>query len=210
LKQLASREWGSVDSFMWGTLNVNDSTLVWSDLLKYDWPKTSAPCKYSYRPVCVWTWNDFYVTWPKLVEVKHWLCVHIVFVIRQRMILNDLLRNCEIETQPLSEYWYTRVCIRTKELLWSNLSQRSRDSDWLRAGRQKGRSSSPGRGEIFLFPVSSRPVLGPTQPPILWVTGAFSPQVKRPGREADYSLPTSAEVKNTWICTSTPPYVVMA
>jgi hypothetical protein len=33
---------------------------------------------------------------------------------------------------------------------------------------------------------SSRPALGSTQPPIQWVTGALSPGVKRPGREADH------------------------
>jgi hypothetical protein len=44
--------------------------------------------------------------------------------------------------------------------------------------------------------MSSRPVLGPTQPPIKWVTGALSPGIKRPGREADHSSPTSAEVKD--------------
>jgi hypothetical protein len=38
----------------------------------------------------------------------------------------------------------------------------------------------------------------------------FLPGVKRPGREADHSSQTSAEVKNTWIYTSTPPYVFMA
>jgi hypothetical protein len=37
--------------------------------------------------------------------------------------------------------------------------------------------------------------------------GALFPGVKRPGREADRSPPASAEVKNTWIYTSTPPYV---
>jgi hypothetical protein len=36
-------------------------------------------------------------------------------------------------------------------------------------------------------------------------TGALSPGVKRPGREVDYSPPTSAEVKKMWIYTSTPP-----
>jgi hypothetical protein len=30
------------------------------------------------------------------------------------------------------------------------------------------------------------------------------------GAEADHSPPTSAEVKNTWIYTSTPPYVFMS
>jgi hypothetical protein len=34
--------------------------------------------------------------------------------------------------------------------------------------------------------------------------------VKRPGREADHSAPTSVEVKNMWIYTSTPPYVFMS
>jgi hypothetical protein len=36
-------------------------------------------------------------------------------------------------------------------------------------------------------------------------TGGLFPEVKRPGSEADHSPPTSAEVKKTWICTSTPP-----
>jgi hypothetical protein len=35
----------------------------------------------------------------------------------------------------------------------------------------------------------------PTQPPIQWVTGALSLGVKRPGREADHSPQSSAEVK---------------
>jgi hypothetical protein len=39
----------------------------------------------------------------------------------------------------------------------------------------------------------SRPVLGPTQPPIQWVPAALSPGAKQPGREADQSPPTSVE-----------------
>jgi hypothetical protein len=57
---------------------------------------------------------------------------------------------------------------------------------------------------IFLFTTASRPALGPTQPPIQWVPGSF-PGVKRPRREADHSSPSSAEVKNAWTYTSTPP-----
>jgi hypothetical protein len=41
-------------------------------------------------------------------------------------------------------------------------------------------------------------------------TGALSPGVKWPGREADHSPQTNAEVKKTWIYTSTPPYAFMA
>jgi hypothetical protein len=56
-----------------------------------------------------------------------------------------------------------------------------------------------------IFSMSSGPALGPTQPPIQWVPKALSPGVKRPGLVADHSAPTSAEVKKTWIYTSTPP-----
>jgi hypothetical protein len=49
-----------------------------------------------------------------------------------------------------------------------------------------------------------RCVLGPTQPPIKSVPGALSLGVKGPGREADHSLPCSAEDKNAWSYTSTP------
>jgi hypothetical protein len=52
--------------------------------------------------------------------------------------------------------------------------QRSRYSDWLRAGRPRGQSSSPGRVKNFLFSTSSRQLLGPNQLPIQWVPGALS------------------------------------
>jgi hypothetical protein len=57
---------------------------------------------------------------------------------------------------------------------------------------------------------SYKPVLGSTQPPIQWVLSDLSLGVKWLGREADYSPPTSAEIKKTWIYTSTPPYAFMA
>jgi hypothetical protein len=57
-----------------------------------------------------------------------------------------------------------------------------------------GFDSRRGLG-IFLFITASRMALRPTQPPIQWVPGALSLGVKRPGREADHSPPSSAEVK---------------
>jgi hypothetical protein len=49
---------------------------------------------------------------------------------------------------------------------------------------------------IFFF-TASRTALGSTQPPIQCVQGALSLGVKRPGREADHSPPSSAEVKES-------------
>jgi hypothetical protein len=69
-------------------------------------------------------------------------------------------------------------------------------SDWLWAGRPRGRSLSPSRGKIFLLSTMSRPVLEPIQSPMQWVQAAFSQGMKRPEREADYSPSSSAEVKN--------------
>jgi hypothetical protein len=71
---------------------------------------------------------------------------------------------------------------------FSELGQRSRYSDWLRAGRQRGRVKN------VLLSTSSIPALGPTQP-IRWVLEILSPVVKWPGSEADHSPPTSTEVK---------------
>jgi hypothetical protein len=69
----------------------------------------------------------------------------------------------------------------------------------------RGWSSSPGRVKNFHFSISFRPALGPTQPPIQWVPSALSSRLKRPGREADHSPPTSAEVKeNVGLCIHSP------
>jgi hypothetical protein len=48
----------------------------------------------------------------------------------------------------------------------------------LQAGQPKGLSSSPGRGEIFLFSVFSEAILGPSQLPIHQVLSAYSLAVK--------------------------------
>jgi len=57
-----------------------------------------------------------------------------------------------------------------------------------------GFDSRRGLG-ICVFTIMSRTVLGPTQPPIQRVIGTLSLGVKRPVCEADYSPPSSAEVK---------------
>jgi hypothetical protein len=65
------------------------------------------------------------------------------------------------------------------------------------------------QGVGVLPSTSSRPGLGPTQPPIQWVSEATS-EVKRPGLEAYHSTPTSAEAKKILIHISAPPYAFRA
>jgi hypothetical protein len=67
-------------------------------------------------------------------------------------------------------------------------------SDGLRAGRQRGRGSSPGKVKNFNFSLSSRPALGYTQPPVQWVTGDLSLGLKRQGHESDQSPSTSGSL----------------
>jgi hypothetical protein len=47
-----------------------------------------------------------------------------------------------------------------------------------------------------------------TQLPTQWVSAAFL-EVRRQGREADHSTPSSVELKNTWIYTSAPWFTIM-
>jgi len=49
----------------------------------------------------------------------------------------------------------------------------------------------------------SKPALGYTQPPVKWVSGAPSLEVKWLGCEADHSPPSTAKVKNAWSYIST-------
>jgi hypothetical protein len=50
---------------------------------------------------------------------------------------------------------------------------------------------------IFLFTTAFRMAVGPTHPPIQWISEALSLGVKLLGREADHSPPSSAEVKES-------------
>jgi hypothetical protein len=65
--------------------------------------------------------------------------------------------------------------------------------------------SIPGRGQWWNFFSS------PPRPDPLWGPPTFLLEwVKRSGREADHSPPSSAGVKNAWSYNSTPPYVFKA
>ena len=69
------------------------------------------------------------------------------------------------------------------------------------------RGWNPDRGGGRDFPQTSRPALGPTQPPIQRVPGLFT-GVKRPGRGVDHPPLSGAEVKERvelYICSASGP-----
>jgi hypothetical protein len=62
-------------------------------------------------------------------------------------------------------------------------------------GAQLKKHRDPVGLGIFLFTTASRTALGPSQSPIQRLLRSLSLGVKRPGREADHSPPSNAEVK---------------
>jgi hypothetical protein len=94
------------------------------------------------------------------------------------------------------------------DFCWTTRRYRSRD---IAVGTANGYGlddrggTSPGRVNNFIFSTSSRPALGPTQPPIQCVPRALYTGVKRAGREADHSSPVSAKKKNVYLHIHPPP-----
>jgi hypothetical protein len=100
------------------------------------------------------------------------------------------------------------VIIAIVKLVWdSSVSIATR----LRAGRS-GRldfdSRGGGRNFSVHHPVKNGSGIHPASYPM--GTGDSFPGVKRLGREANHSPQSSAEFKNTWTYTSTPPYAFTA
>jgi hypothetical protein len=67
----------------------------------------------------------------------------------------------------------------------------------------------PNAVSFYFMTTVFRLALGPYHSPIQWVAEALSLGVKLPGREANHSPPSSAEVKNEWSYTSASLYAFM-
>jgi len=83
--------------------------------------------------------------------------------------------------------------------MWGNVKNCITDSAGLWAGWLGVRVPTD------LFTTAFRPALGPIQPPIQCEPGSLPMELRRPGREADHSPPSNAEVNNAWNYTSNPP-----
>jgi hypothetical protein len=96
-----------------------------------------------------------------------------------------------------------RYGVQTPNLLYRFMVRESRDSSvvWMIAG-----SIPCSSWEFFSSPPRPDRFWGPPSLLSDGYQGLFLLGVKWPGRESDHSPPSSAEVKNTWSCTSCLPY----
>jgi hypothetical protein len=96
---------------------------------------------------------------------------------------------------------------------WKNLTQiGARIAQWYSAGLRAGWSGVriPAGTENLTLHHLVQTGSGAHLASYPMGTRGFCPEVKRPGREADHSLPSTAEVRNAWSYNSSPPYVFMA
>jgi hypothetical protein len=129
--------------------------------------------------ICLYVVYIFYMCLPPIYDSKtHW---------KQGIQKYNLANQ-----NPLSPYSHSRLhtCISYSTLV-SVISPTSGGQ----AGQMKIGTTS---AELFMFSEFSRL-------PIQWIRGALTLRIKRPGCEADHSPQSSAEVKNAWSYTSTPP-----
>jgi len=104
-----------------------------------------------------------------------------------------------------NDWFFYESWMRTTFKYWTSYRILMIFRDNSASDRLGGCGSIPGRGRGFPFAITSRQSLGPIQPPTHWVSG-----IKWPERESIHLHPSSAEIKNAWSYTSTPPYVFMA
>jgi hypothetical protein len=77
---------------------------------------------------------------------------------------------------------------------------------WLRASSPRNRGSILGMGKrIFISFKLSRPAMGPTEPPVRWVSWAPSPGVRWLRQEADHSLLLVLKLMSEWMNEAVPP-----
>jgi hypothetical protein len=134
-------------------------------------PKCHVPFK-----VCAQLWTAFFIFRSRLIVTGLARVYSVLIVVRNIPDSHHTRSPAKNSSKPLERPFRPWL---------PSVVNRQRYSDWLRAGRPSGRSSSPSRVKNFLFSTSSRPALRPTQPSVQWVPRALSPGVKQQRREAD-------------------------
>jgi hypothetical protein len=130
-------------------------------------------------------------------------CVHLAVIVHRTLYSTLIIRGwCSASIQRGSLSTHSCCCCIVFIIIIINNFRSCDSSVGVALGYglddRGSRVRFPAELGIFLFTTVSRPALGLTQPPIQWVPGALSLGVKRPGREAEHSPPSSAEVKNAW------------
>jgi hypothetical protein len=89
--------------------------------------------------------------------------------------ISRVANRLELDWEIPAVHFIPKSSVRQKILFFprTSLREKSRSSDWLRAGRPRGQHSNSGRFKNVHFSLSFWLVLGPTQPPIQSVRWLF-------------------------------------
>jgi len=120
-----------------------------------------------------------------------------IFIPNYMFLLDVMIQLIEVwnllQNTPTFHYWNLNFLSKflfkmIKRISVFRLGARVAQSEWKLGYGLNNWDLTLGRVNMgfFLFTTVSRPVLGPTQPPVQWIPGALSLGVKRPGREADH------------------------
>jgi hypothetical protein len=112
--------------------------------------------------------------------------------------ISHLITHTSDQYKPVENtVWQTMLSVYSFKFPYLKVHSGVWIAQWYRAGLWAGwlRFESRQVLGIFLFTTAFRSILGPTDPSIQWVPGALFLGVKCPECEADYSLISSAEVK---------------
>jgi hypothetical protein len=104
------------------------------------------------------------VHFPLVCRLHNYISRHLTLASPDRLSTIHVISQCGRVHMSFCLHIYREPLRDTKTII-------TRNSDWLQARRLRSRSSSPGKGKIFLLCTSSRPVLRATQPPYPMGTG---------------------------------------
>jgi hypothetical protein len=101
---------------------------------------------------------------------------------------------------------HTHACLISHNFCVTHF-QLSRYNEWATGWTTEDLRFDSRKGKhIFFFSITSGLVLGPTQPPLKWVSGVVAPLTKLPEREADHSPLSTPEIKNDGTIPQSPMY----
>jgi hypothetical protein len=117
----------------------------------------------------------WYVVFPNILYKFQWIRI----LLYKKYVFSKLCTVTWVKSTRIEVHVCSKYSLRYFTYLIALYMSRVAQSVWLRTGRPGNRGSIPGRGErIFLLASVSWPALGSINPPVKWVPGFITPELK--------------------------------